>query len=433
MNIPPRETLHQAIAGRRDWTLKTLAELVRYPTLLGQEDSGQRYLAGVFDRLGYATHIEPIKLERIKNLPGFSPIDWKLEGKQNLVAIHDPGVDRGCSLAFNAHIDVVSPEPIKLWSSDPFDPRIVAEKDETWLYGRGAGDMKGGTLSYLWALAALQDLGLEPASKVICQSPVEEECTGNGTLALLERGYTADACIIPEPFGETILTHQVGVVWFQVRVLGHTQHVLRAGRGANAIEKSWTVIQAMRALEEELNQPGRIPPAYRDTEHPINLNIGVINGGDWASTVAGECVTRFRLGLFPGEKSAELMRTIEERIATVAANDPWLKESPPQVEYVGFQAEGATFDITSPFGRSLQQAHTLWRGRPAVELKATCTTDMRFFDLYYGTPATCYGPLAQNIHGVDERVSVESMQRVAEVLTSLIANWCGLRNRKPTS
>lgn len=433
MNLPPRETLQQAIEGRRTWALETLAELVRYPTLLGQEENGQRYLAGIFDQLGYATYIEPIALERIKNHPGFSPVDWKLEGKENVVAIHAPGTDTGLSLAFNGHIDVVSPEPVKLWSSDPFDPRLAEDNDGSWLYGRGAGDMKGGTLSYLWALAALQDLGLEPASKVICQSPVEEECTGNGALALLERGYTADACVIPEPFGETILTHQVGVVWFQVRVLGHTQHVLGAGRGVNAIEKSWLFIQALRALEEELNQPDKIPSVYRDIEHPINLNVGVINGGDWASTVAGECVTRFRLGLFPGEKCADLMRTIEERVAAVAAKDPWLRENPPQVEYIGFQAEGATFDVNSPFGRSLQQAHTQWRGRPAVELKATCTTDVRFFDLYYDIPATCYGPLAQNIHGADERVSVDSMQRVAEVLTSLITDWCGLKKRKPTS
>jgi len=429
--LPPRDVIQQAMASQRNWAVNTLADLVRYPTMLGQEENGQRYLAGVFDSLGYATRIVPIRLERIRNLPGFSPVDWQLEGKENVVAVHDPGGSEGRSIAFNGHIDVVSPEPVKLWSADPFDPQVVEKEGATWMVGRGAGDMKGGTLSYLWALAALQELGLEPASRVICQSPVEEECTGNGTLAILERGYGADACLIPEPFAETILTHQVGAIWFQVRVLGHTQHVLGAGRGVNAIEKTWPIIQAMRALEEELNQPDRVPEAYRDVEHPLNLNVGLIQGGDWASTVAGECVTRFRLGLFPGEKCAELMRMIEERVKQVAGRDPWLKDNPPQVEYVGFQAEGAGFDVGSDFGRSLQGAHKTWRHRPAAELKATCTTDVRFFELYYGTPATCYGPLAQDIHAADERVSIDSMQRVAEVLMTLIADWCGVRKRRP--
>jgi len=427
--LPPTETIRQALQDRRDWAIRTLADLVRCPTVLGREADGQRYLAGVFDRLGYATRIEPIRLERIRSLPGFSPVDWTLEGKENLVAVHDPGGSEGRSLAFNGHIDVVSPEPVKLWSRDPFDPHVAEVEGETWMYGRGAGDMKGGTISYLWALAALQELGLEPASKVICQSPVEEECTGNGTLALLERGYLTDACVIPEPFAESILTHQLGVLWFQVRVLGKTQHVLGASRGVNAIEKSWPIIQTLRALEEELNGQDKIPDSYRDIEHPLNLNVGTIKGGDWASTVAGECVTRFRLGLFPSQRCAELMRTLEERVAEIAAADPWLQENPPRVEYVGFQAEGASFDIDSDFGRSLQGAHEHWRGRPAADYKATCTTDARFYALYYDTPATCYGPLAEDIHGADERVSIDSMQRVAEVFTSLIANWCGVRKR----
>lgn len=429
MKLPPKETLREAISGKRDWAIKTLAELVRYPTVLGQEADGQRYIAGVFDRLGYTTRIEPIQVERIRNLPGFSPGDWTLEGKENVVAIHDPQTTGGRSLTFNGHIDVVSPEPSKLWSRDPFTPHVAEVDGETWMYGRGAGDMKGGTISYLWALAALQDLGLEPAAKVICQSPVEEECSGNGTLAILERGYRSDACVIPEPFAETILTQQLGVLWFQVRVLGKTQHVLGAGRGINAIEKSWPIILALRALEAELNQPEQIPAIYREVDHPLNLNVGIINGGDWASTVAGECVTRFRLGLFPGEKVPALMRKIEQRVAAAAAAEPWLKTNPPRVEYVGFQAEGASFDLGSDFGHSLQGAHQHWRGQLPTELKATCTTDARFYSLYYNTPATCYGPVAEDIHGADERVSIDSMQRVAEVFTTLITDWCGLKKR----
>src|SRR5690606_10263631 len=148
-------------------------------------------------------------------------------------------------------------------------------------------DMKGGSMCFIWALAAMRDLGIEPASRVVCQSVLEEECTGNGALAACDGGFLGDACLIPEPFNQTILRRQVGVVWFQIRVLGLTTHVLGAGRGVNAIEKSWTFIRALRALEEETNAPDRIPPGYQGIEHPINLNVGVITGGDWASTVAG--------------------------------------------------------------------------------------------------------------------------------------------------
>jgi acetylornithine deacetylase len=426
-----RDDIAGLIANRREWAIETLSGLVRHPTMLGAEESGQEHLAGIMEELGLAVRFEPIALAEIVDRPGFSPVDWKLEGKRNLVGVHAPETERGRSLVLNGHIDVVPPAPETLWTTPPFVPRLErgGEDGEDWLFGRGAGDMKGGTVSYLWALAALRDTGREPAGRVICQSPVEEECTGNGTLSLLARGYAGDACVIPEPFAETVLTHQVGVVWFQVRLLGRTTHVLGAGRGVNAIERSQLVIAALRELEAEVNRRDRIPEAYRDVDHPINLNTGTMHGGDWASTVAGECVTRFRFGLFPGESLAELRRRVEERVAAVAAGDPWLSEFPPRVEWVGFQAEGCASRLDGDFGRELRTAHAAWRGSPPADLRATCTTDVRFFELYHGVPATCYGPRAENIHGVDERVSIDSMQRVAEVLATFVQSWCGLRRR----
>ncbi len=428
MTRPSQRDFADAVAGRRDWALDALRALVREPTVLGRERSGQERAAALYEELGYAPRFETIDAARLRDLPGFGPTDWELDGKTNLVAVHEPPDPRGRSLILNGHIDVVSPEPTVLWSSPPFEPVLLEDEEEggTWMRGRGAGDMKGGTVSFLWALAALRDLGYVPGSRLVLQSPVEEECTGNGTLALLANGHTADAAIIPEPFAESLLVHQVGVMWFDVQVLGRTTHVLGAAQGVNAIEKSWILLRALRGLEAELNRPEMIPESYRGVEHPLNLNVGVIRGGDWASTVAGECTVRYRIGLFPGQRLDELKRRIEDRVAEAAAGDEWLRESPPRVSYVGFQAEGASFDPQSEAGRTLAAAHRSWRGTDPEPLAATATTDARFMDLYYGIPATCYGPRAVGIHAVDEKVSVDSMQRVAEVLSTFVADWCGL-------
>lgn len=430
LNIPPQEDIAAAISGQQDWAVNHLKKFVACPSVLGEEQSAQEYIAGVYDELGFATKVLPVDIDRLKKIKGYSPSDWSYDKRPNVVGVHDVKTPAGKSLIFNGHVDVVSPEPVKLWSRDPFHAAVANENGETWIYGRGAGDMKGGTVCYLWALKALQEAGLEPASKVILQSPIEEECTGNGALALLADGYTADACLIPEPFNETVLCTQIGVIWFQVRVLGKTTHVLGAGQGVNAIEKSWTIIQALRGLERETNRPERIPDPYQSMQNPINLNVGVIDGGDWASTVAGECVTRFRFGLFPGESLSGLKARIEKCVANAAAADPWLKEFPPQVEYIGFQAEGCGFDDAGAFGRTLFDIHRSWRGDAPQKLHATCTTDIRHFNLYYNIPATCYGPKAENIHGVDERVSLDSMRRVAEVMASLVIQWCGLNRKK---
>jgi acetylornithine deacetylase len=46
-----------------------------------------------------------------------------------------------------------------------------------------------------------------------------------------------------------------------------------------------------------------------------------------------------------------------------------------------------------------------------------------------GTQATCYGPDAQNIHGIDESVGLQSVHDTTKVLALTVAEWCGLERR----
>lgn len=432
----PETELAAALDARRAWSIDTLAGWVRCPSTLGNEATAQEYIARVFQNdLGLRARMQRIDVDKISKLPGYSPSDWSYVGRPNMIAEHVPvGSASGRTLVLNGHVDVVSAEPAALWSSPPFDPYIFKDVDSEWMRGRGAGDMKGGTMAFVWALATLRDLGYEPGSKVTVQSVIEEECTGNGALAAvaeMERvgGHVADACLIPEPFDQTILVRQVGVVWFRVKVQGKTTHVLGTSGGVNAIEKSVAIMKALKALEEEANRPDRIPPSYLSVAHPLNLNVGIMRGGDWSSTVPGECTTSYRFGLFPGESLADLRRRVEARVAEVAAGDAWLAAYPPLVEWVGFQAEGCEFDPMSELGRELASVHMNVEGAAAKYLTATCTTDVRFFNLYGNCPATCYGPRAKSIHGADECLDLNSMRRVAEVYARFIARWCGLRKR----
>ncbi len=120
-----------------------------------------------------------------------------------------PENPKGRSLILNGHIDVVPPGPLDMWTTPPFEPR----RDGNWLDGRGAGDMKAGLVGCLAALTALTRTGYRPAADVTIQSVIEEECTGNGALACLARGYRADAVLIPEPMENRLIRAEVGVLW----------------------------------------------------------------------------------------------------------------------------------------------------------------------------------------------------------------------------
>jgi acetylornithine deacetylase len=311
----------------------------------------------------------------------------------------------------------VSPGPGSLWSGEPFSAR----RDGEWMYGRGAGDMKSGLAAMVGAVRGLQRLDLRPRGPVQLQSVVEEECTGNGALACVLAGHTADAAILTEPTKGAIWNAQVGVLWFQVRVLGVPAHAGESGAGANAIEASYAVIAALRSLEAELNADK--PPLYAAYPHPINLNVGMIRGGDWPSTVAGECLTHFRLACYPDQPVAELRERVEAAVAEVAASDPGHRI---EVIYDGFQCEGYELAQDSPLITGLTDACARATGRTPGLFASTATTDARTFQLYGGTPAVCFGPHAENEHGVDERVHLPSVTETAQAIALFIADWCGL-------
>ena len=168
---------------------------------------------------------------------------------------------------------------------------------------------------------------------------VEEECTGNGALACLQRGYRADAALIPEPSSGVLTVAQVGVMWFQVKVTGHPVHVYKADAGSNAIESAFRLIQHLRDLEKKWNEKKAHDEHFHDHHHPVNFNVGKIAGGDWASSVPAWCTFDMRVGVLPSQNLKEARQEIEDLIRAAAANDPFLGNNPPTVTWEGFQAE----------------------------------------------------------------------------------------------
>ncbi|WP_104493317.1 ArgE/DapE family deacylase [Paracoccus denitrificans] len=410
-----------------DRELEFLAELVRHPSTRGAEQSAQDFVAGELSGLGYEVDRWRIDVADIAGMPGFSPVIGNYEDAVNVVGSLRSHSRGGRSLILNGHIDVVPTGPLDMWDRAPFDAHI----DGDWMYGRGAGDMKAGLASNLFAIEALKHLGLRPAADVFFQSVVEEECTGNGALACLQRGYRADAALIPEPFAEKFVSSQVGVIWFQVRLKGLPTHVAYAGSGANAIEAAIPLFEALHRLEQRMNAPECRHHDYAEHNHALNLNIGRIEGGDWASSVPAWCVFDVRMGMFPGQDLDEMRNMIEETILEAARSHPFLAKNRPEIVYNGFTAEGYSFrDDKSETARealaALDRAHGLVAGKPLEHEAITATTDARFFGLYADTPALVYGPRAEAIHGFNERVDLESVRRVTQSTALFIADWCGL-------
>lgn len=403
-----------------------LSALVAADSTLGREAAAQDLMAAQFSDLGLALDRFEIDLAAIRDLPGFSPpvID-DYAGRENIVGLHRPRAVAGRSLILNGHIDVVPTGPASLWTGGPFLPRLDGDR----LYGRGAGDMKAGIVAYMLAFQALREIGYQPAAPVILQSVIEEECTGNGALACLARGYRADAAIIPEPFDQSLLIAQLGVMWLTVEILGKPAHVLDTSAGINAIEAVYALFDALRRVEAAWNAPDFRHACYQGHRHPVNFNLGRIQGGEWPSSVPCAASIDVRVGFYPGMSIAGVKQALEAAIDQAVAEEPGLRGARVKLRYRGFQAEGCAIDPQDPLLEGLRRAHVQVSEKPLVDLAATATTDARFFILYGDTPATCYGPTAGSIHGIDEWVSIPSMMEVAAVLALFMADWCGLEKR----
>jgi acetylornithine deacetylase len=397
-------------------------EMIRFPSVRGAEHTVQDFVFRQLSDRGYAMDRFEMDRAAIESHPGGSP--WTDEHSEApiVVGIHRPRTEAGRSLILQAHVDVVPPGPAEMWTHAPFDPVIEGD----WIYGRGGADMKVGHAANLFAMDALRRIGLQPAATVYVQSVVEEESTGNGALMTHLRGYKADAVLIPEPEEEKLVRANVGVVWFQVEVRGHPVHVREMGAGANAIDAAYRVIAELRRMEEEWNTRRVGREHFENEAHPINLNVGKIEGGDWASSVPCWCRLDCRIAIYPGTSAEEAAQEIRNRLGAFARSDAYFANNPPLVTFNGFYTEGYVLAPGSEAESVLGRAHEAATGKPLETFMTAGYLDARVYALYDKIPALCYGPSSQNIHGFDERASIASIKRITTAMALFIAEWCGV-------
>jgi len=401
--------------------IRTVQEVVRIPSVVGNELKAQDYMEELYRSFDLeVTRFQP-DIEKVSAHPGFIDTGMSYENRPNIIGTL-PGDTHDPSLILNGHIDVVSPEPVDAWSHDPWGGEVVADK----LYGRGAGDMKAGLVANFFALKALRRAGLRPKGTVMLQSVIDEEAGGaGGTLSCLEQGYRADGFIASEPHRLQIVISHVGINYFRVRVLGKTSHAGLAHLGVNAIGKMYPVYQALIELDEKRGREIHFPIIERGSGRSCHLNIGTMKAGDWPSTGAGSAESECRIGFVPGETMADIKRLVEETVQEVARKDPWLREHPPEIRWFGWQTEAWYQDPDDPFPQALRRAGERVLGDAPEFIGRAGGNDARFA-MYYDTMAgACTGPLATNIHGIDEYVDIPSAIRVAQVLAMTVLEWCG--------
>lgn len=399
-----------------------IQDLVRVPSLPGEEGKIQGLIAAKLASLGMRVVHLPVKPAALQNHPAFSDDGFPYENRSNVIGILDGKKrSKAPSLILNGHIDVVSPGDESLWSESPWSGNI----DRGRIFGRGACDMKSGLAAGIFALEAIRRSNVALDGDLMIQCVAGEETGGCGTLTAIVEKYVADAAVIIEPTCLTICPVQSGALSFRLTVKGKSVHACMKNKGVNAIEKFIPLFRAVDAFNEDRHRQYH-NPLYPDAANVAPTCINVVNSGDWPSTVPDRLVADGRFGVFPDESVQVAKGRFENMLQLAVEKDPWLKRHPPELEWREGQFEPGSTRLDAPIIKTIAACHaTVTGAEPRVE-GVTYGSDLRLFTNHARIPAVLYGPgNVLDAHTVDESISIAEVVQATKILALIVCAWCG--------
>jgi len=420
----------ELIDRNRDEIIEYLKKLINYRTI--SPDKGhkaesddykdlQNFIRMTLDELNFDIDMWEIDSSELIKFPG-SGI-WPDRDLSNMPVLAGKlgGTGQGKSLILNGHYDVVPVGIIENWTHDPFKGEIEDNK----IFGRGTNDMKGGIAAMIQATKAVLKAGIELKGDLIVQTVPEEETTCMGTLSCCQMGFTADAAIIPEPTDMKVLVAVRGNLYGKITVLGRAGHAempqphWTEGGAVNAILKAKKIIEALEELSEEWRTR---PDKQHRYLHPDTIIPTVIHGGEWPVTYPEKVEIQFGTMFVPNTKNK--LEEIEEKLNSVANNDPWLKAHPPIIEVPEEWMYGAEISEDEPIVKLGIEVLEDLGFEPELRGYGTLTDCVHLINRAK-IPTISIGPDIKTAHMADEYVEIEQLMDTTKALALAIIRWCG--------
>lgn len=423
MSTAIKEQLKQWLTDNQERGIKLLQQFVQAKSTQGNEKGVQQLVREELQRMGLEVDVWEPDGRRLAEHPFFASPRKEFSGSPNVVGVLK-GTGGGRSIILNGHVDVVPEGDLQKWNYQPYSGKLVDGK----IYGRGTTDMKGGNVSLLLAMQAIQALGIRLKGDVLFESVIEEESGGAGTLAAILRGYRADAALIPEPTNLKIFPKQQGSMWFRIYVKGQSAHGGTRYEGVSAIEKSMSVMNHILQLEKIRNERVQ-DPLYNQIPIPFPINIGKISGGDWPSSVADFVQIEGRIGVSPEETMDEAKEEMAKWIERLKEIDTWFEEYPPQLEWFGARwLPGAIEQEHKLMNILVKKFQDVLDQEPVIEA-SPWGTDGGLLTAIGDTPTIVFGPgVTELAHHSDEYIEIEKIFIAAEIIALTLLEWCEIAN-----
>jgi acetylornithine deacetylase len=329
-------------------------------------------------------------------------VDEVLPGRSNVIA-RVPGTSGQGHLAFNVHTDTVD---CAAWPDRALQPT----RDGDRLLGLGVADNKAQCAALM---SLVKRLAAAPAAvDVTAIWAIDEEGPSAGSRHLV-KSFSADACVVLEPFGigQACIMHQ-GFGSLDLVVRAKAAHGV-ADDSPDAIVQLAELVRGLTAIDRELaaNPHPEVGKAF--------FHTAWVRGGTDYGTYPSEVTLGFEFGTNPGEALADRLRSIDAVIEDTRKAHPALDaEVVVRLENTPFVAEGheALFDAFSAATKDLT-------GEPAQRRSANTWTDAAIMQSA-GIPTIVAGATGGNMHAIDEWVSLESLGQLVLVLEGTSRRFC---------
>ena len=202
------------------------------------------------------------------------------------------------TIAFCCHTDTV--DKSTLWTKNP----LQLTEDDTYYYGLGVSDMKGGTAALLEVVTKLD----EDIPCMLCFT-YDEETNFKGVKQLVESNQSLpNTLIFPEPTDLVPVIANKGCIEFKVFFEGKSAHSSTPELGVNALYKSMDFILELRefakTIQEEKLTLYEVPYT--------TFNLSKISGGEEINKVPDACYITFDFRTIKKEHNDKIVEFINQ-------------------------------------------------------------------------------------------------------------------------
>jgi len=303
------EKLTQWIDAHFDEEVAFLQQVLRVPTDTppGNNTPHAETVAELVKAYGWSAEKHAVPEQEVR--------DYGMESITNLI-IRRPYEPGGPTVALNAHGDVVPPG--EGWTYPPYGGVI----DNGYIYGRAAAVSKCDFATYIFAVRALEALGVKLKGGVELHFTYDEEFGGLlGPGFLLREKLTKPDFVIAAGFSYNIVTAHNACLQLEITVHGKSGHGAMPETGHDALQAATKILNAIYGQLPELK---KIKSKVPGIDSPTML-VGRIDGGTNTNVVPGKVVMKMDRRMIPEEDPVAVEAQVRKLIEEAVQGEPGIR------------------------------------------------------------------------------------------------------------